>query len=160
MRFFTMVWWCGVQEGLAENPSADYFAHLTALRDRVPPERLPTLDALLSLALHDARLLRLRVGPAAGELRMLLESYSGEERFALAYSGVEQLVSAADPERRLSGSCGYGDIGYDEVDALPAGAFVHRVLFSSGIEMAVVFHGFELLRGSAAEQAAGATRGR
>jgi hypothetical protein len=145
MRFFTMAWWCGVQEGLAENPSADYFAHLAALRDRTPPERLPTLNALLALALHDTNLRQLRLDSAAGTLHIELESYGGEDRFTLAYSGVERLVSEADPSVGLGGPHGYGDLGYDEVDLEPGGAFVHRMLFSSGIELAVAFRGFELL---------------
>lgn len=159
MRFFTMAWWCGVQQGRPKDPSAEYLAHLSALRERTPPERLATLDALLSLALHDARLRRLRLEPAAGALRIELESHSGEERFALSYSGVEQLVSEADPRVGLGGPPGYGDLGYDEVDLAPGGAFLHRMLFSSGIELAVAFRGFELLRGNAAEQVAAADRG-
>jgi hypothetical protein len=32
------------------------------------------------------------------------------------------------------------------VDVAPGGAFVHRLLFSSGIELAVEFDGFEFRR--------------
>jgi hypothetical protein len=159
MRFFTMAWWRGVQEGLDENPSADYWAHLDALRGRVPPERLPALDALLALALHDSELRHLRLEPAAATLHILLENrYRGGERFTLAYSGVEQFSSEPDPQDGFS-EHGYGDLGYDEVDLSPTGAFVHRMLFSSGIELAVVFRAIELLRGDAAEPGATPDRG-
>lgn len=160
MRFFTLAWWCGVQEGRVDNPSADYWAHLEALRSRVSAEQLPVLEALLALALHDANLRQLRLEPAAATLHISLENrYAGGEGFTLAYSGVEQFTSESD--RCVGGSDqGYGDLGYDEVDLSPAGAFVHRMLFSSGIELAVAFRGFELLRGNAAEPAAAADRPR
>ncbi|MBS0265817.1 MAG: hypothetical protein JSS02_28055 [Planctomycetes bacterium] len=148
MRFFTMDWWCGVQTGLTENPADDYFTHLAELRERVTPEQQSTLDGLLSLALHDSRLFQLRMNAVAAELQIELKGYQVEERFTLVYRGVEQFVSEADLERQLCGSAGYGDLGYDEVDILLSGAFVHRMLFSSGIEMAVTFREFELLRES------------
>jgi hypothetical protein len=46
---------------------------------------------------------------------------------------------------------GYGDLGYWEVDALSGGAFEHRLLFSTGIELAVVFRGSRLQRANHAE---------
>jgi hypothetical protein len=158
VRFFTMAWWCGVQEGRADNPSADYWAHLDALRGRVSPERLPVLEALLALALHDANLRQLRLEPAAATLHILLENrYAGGERITLAYSGVEQFASESN--RDGFSEHGYGDLGYDEVDLSLTGAFVHRMLFSSGIELAVAFRGFELLRGNTAEPGAAADGG-
>jgi hypothetical protein len=147
MQFFTLAWWCGVQEGTPADPSADYCAHLAALRGRVAPGQLPTLDALLALRLHDSRLRHLRLEPLAGTARLVLDSYDGSERVTLAYSGVQWLVSETDPDVGLGGPHGYGDLGYDEVDVLPHGEFVHRMLFSSGIELAVMFNGFELLHG-------------
>ena len=150
MRFFTMSWWRGAPDGFGRGRHDDYFAHVTALRVRVPRELLPTLNALL--ALHDAELRHLRLEPVRATLHISLENRYTDERFTLAYSGVEHFASESDPEELCDH--GYGDLGYDEVDLSPAGAFVHRMLFSSGIELVVVFHGFELLRGSAAEPVA------
>ena len=153
MRFFTMKWWHGVQEGLAENPHNDYFDHLNVLRERVSPDRLPVLEALLALALHDDNLRHLRLDAAAATLHISLENrYREEESCTLAYCGVEHFASESDQLGFSAGS--YGDLGYDEVDLLPTGAFVHRMLFSSGIELVVVFRRFELLRSNTAEPCA------
>lgn len=141
MKFFTMAWWCGCQTGDAGDPSAAYAAHLAAVRDRLPPDLLATEE---SVSLHDARLRELRL--ADGTLVLGLDSYAGDERLTLTYTGVERFESAADPAVGLGGPAGYGDLGYCEVDALPGGAFEHRLLFSTGIELAVVFRGFRLQR--------------
>jgi hypothetical protein len=143
MRFFTMAWWCGCETGDAGDPSAAYSAHLAALRDHLPPDLLATEG---SVSLHDTRLRELRLLPAEGSLSMGLDSHAGDERLTLTYTGVERFESAADPEVGLGGPAGYGDLGYWEVDMLPGGAFEHRLLFSTGIEFAVVFRGFRLQR--------------
>lgn len=50
----------------------------------------------------------------------------------------------ADHDIGLPGPHGFGDVGYDEADINVDGNLEHRLLFSSGIEMQVVFRGFEL----------------
>jgi hypothetical protein len=154
VRFFTMAWWCGTQTGDAGDPSADYAAHLTAVRDRLPLDLLATEE---SVSLHDTRLRELLL--ADSTLSLGLDSYAGDERLTLTYSGVERFESTADPEVGFGGPAGYGDLGYCEVDALPDGAFEHRLLFSTGIELAVVFRGFRLQRSKHAEPGAAADRG-
>jgi hypothetical protein len=37
-----------------------------------------------------------------------------------------------------------GDLGYDEIEVLGGGMFEHRLLFSSGIELAIEFAAFHL----------------
>lgn len=143
MRFFTMAWWCGTQTGGAGDPSAAYAAHVAAIRDRLPPDLLATEE---SVSLHDTRLRELRLLPAEGTLALGLDNNAGDERLTLMYTGVERFESTADPEVGLGGPAGYGDLGYWEVDALPSGAFEHRLLFSTGIELVVVFRGFRLHR--------------
>ena len=143
MRFFTMAWWCGCQTGTAEDVSTSYSAHLAAIRDRLPPDLLATEE---TVSLHDTRLRELRLLLAERALTLALDSYSGDERFILTYMGVEHFESTADPEVGLGGPAGYGDLGYCEIDALPSGAFEHRLLFSTGIELAVAFQGFRLDR--------------
>ena len=76
----------------------------------------------------------------------MLDSPVGDERFTLTYTGVERVESTADPAVGLRGPHGYGDFGYDEVEVLPTGAFEHRMVFSSGVELCVVFGGFGLRR--------------
>lgn len=136
-----MAWWCGIQTGDAGDPSAAYTAHLATVRDRLPPELLATEE---SVSLHDTRLRELQL--ADGTLTLGLDSYAGDERLTLTYAGVERFESTADPEVGLGGPAGYGDLGYCEVDALPGGTFEHRLLFSTGIELAVVFREFRLQR--------------
>jgi hypothetical protein len=138
-----MTWWGGVQTGECDDPSAAYAAHLATIRDRLPPDLLATQE---SISLHDARLRELRLLPGERSLYMALQSYAGDERFALIYGGVERFESSADPAVGLRGPGGYGDLGYCEVDVLPGGAFEHRLLFSTGVELAVAFRSFRLQR--------------
>jgi hypothetical protein len=145
MRFFTMAWWCGIQTGVESDPTVDYIAHLSAIRDRLPPDLLATQEAV---SLHDTRLRELRLLPNERSLSLVLESYAGDERLTLTYAGVERFESMADPEVGLGGPAGYGDLGYCEVDVLPDGAFEHRLLFSTGIELAVTFREFQLQQAS------------
>lgn len=141
MRFFTMAWWFGGQTGDAGDAAADYAAHLAAIRNRLPPDLLATQE---SVSLHDARLRELRL--VDGTLTLGLDSHAGDERLTLTYTGVERFESTSDPEVGLGGPAGYGDLGYHEVSVLPDGAFEHRLLFSTGIELVVVFRGFRLQR--------------
>jgi hypothetical protein len=143
MRFFTMAWWCGAQLGDGGPAVAHYAAHLARIRQHLPPDLLATEE---TVSLHDTRLRESRLIPAAGTLVLVLESYAGDERLTLTYSGVERFESTADPAVGLGGPAGYGDLGYCEVDALAGGLFEHRLLFSTGIELVVVFRGFQLQR--------------
>ena len=147
MRFFTLDWWRGCQTGPAGDPGADYAVHLDTIRDRLPTDLLALQT---SISLHDARLRELVVLAAAASARLVLDSYGGDERYILTYSGVERMESTADPEAGLGGPHGFGDLGYDEADVLPSGAFEHRMLFSSGIELTLGFRGFKLQRESRA----------
>ncbi len=146
--FFTMAWWCGAQVGPVGDPGADYVVHLATIRDRLPPD-LRAIEKPVSL--HDTRLRELRLIVADRTLALVLDTYAGDERLTLEYSGVERFESLADPEVGLCGPAGYGDLGYWEVDVLPHQAFEHRLLFSSGIELVVVLRGFRLQRFKSAE---------
>jgi hypothetical protein len=141
VRFFTASWWCGAQNDKNGDPTAGYATHLETIRDRLSPDLLATEE---SISLHDTRLRDLRLRIPESTLSLILDSYAGDEQFYLLYSGVERFESVADPEIGLGGPFGYGDLGYCEVDILPCGAFEHRLLFSSGIELVVVFRGFRL----------------
>ncbi len=143
MRYFTMAWWGGVEGVGNVDPTTAYAAHLAAIRNRLPADLLATEEGA---SLHDTRLRELRLLAAKGTLLLGLDSYAGDERLNLLYQGVETFESVADPDFGLRGPSGYGDLGYCEVDVLPGGLFEHRLLFSSGIELAVVFCGFQLQR--------------
>ena len=107
----------------------EYARHLDTIRHRLPPDLLGMQESTL---LHDARLREWAVMPADGTARLVLDSYAGDERFTLTYSGVERFESTADPAVGLGGPHGYGDFGYDEVDVLGTGAFEHRMIFHPG----------------------------
>jgi hypothetical protein len=152
-----MAWWCGVQTGEGADPFAAYATHLAAIRDRLPPDLLATEE---SISLHDTRLRELRLSVAQGSLSLGLDNCTGDERLTLVYTGVERFESSADPEVGLGGPAGYGDLGYWEVDVLPDDAIEHRLLFSTGIELIVMFRGFRIHRFKRGEPSASTDRGR
>jgi hypothetical protein len=147
MRFFTLEWWCGMQQGHVVDPTTSYLTHLASIRDRLPPDLLATEE---SASLHDTRLRELRLPPDKDLLLLGLENYEGDERLTLAYRGLERFATSADPKIGLAGPHGYGDLGYCEVDVLPHGALEHRLLFSTGIELVIIFRDFRLQKESVA----------
>ncbi|OAB63284.1 hypothetical protein AY599_06675 [Leptolyngbya valderiana BDU 20041] len=146
MEFFTFDWWWAGQHGGDEHPAAAfdrYRAHLDTIRDRLPADALRLED---ELSIHDARLVSLDVATQARTLTLVLDGddgHGGPRRFTLGYTGVRSFHSAQSDEPALSGPAGYGDLGYGEVH-LAGDAFEHRFLFSTGIELRVVFGGLTL----------------
>jgi hypothetical protein len=134
-----MQWWAGTQAG-GDDPVAGHAAHLATIRDRLPIELLTIVE---KTSLHDARLRKLELAVNDGTLSVELDCYAADERFDLFYSRVTRFESSADPKLGLRGPAGYGDLGNDEVDVLPDGAFVYQLLFSSGIELAIEFREFK-----------------
>lgn len=144
MKFFTVDWWRGIQEGTVPDPCDAYRAHFSLIREQLPPD-LAALSE--SVSLHDSRL---RVFNLIVEDALLKISLDGSgphgcsRRFSLTYVRVESFQSLADPEAGLAGPHGYGDWGYDEAHVLAPGRFEHRVLFSTGIEFRIVFADFSM----------------
>ncbi len=54
------------------------------------------------------------------------------------------MTSSVTPDLQGLFSGGYGTHGFDEVEILKDGSFEHRMLFSSGIEIAIQFRDFVL----------------
>jgi hypothetical protein len=142
MKFFTMAWWGGAQPG-ADSPYTTneelflaYDAYLNRFIDRIPAGLLAINQ---TVPLHDAKLRTLRYAQPAGTLTIEFDNYyedSGEmRRFIVHYDDVSAFESVADPNVGLAGPGGYGDLGYDELDITPEGKAVHRLLFSTGIEL-------------------------
>ncbi len=179
MRYYTMAWWHAVQDGTAVDPGPGYSAHVERVRRKLPAESQPTLDALLSISVHDATLRELRLLPDEGRLRLELDHFDDGEsvliyepgddltdeeranpflnipmyevkthpvRVSMTYSGVRRLAVVPSAEGALCGPGGYGDLGYCEVDRAAPDGLVHRMLFSSGITLAVEFERFEYQR--------------
>lgn len=143
MRYFTLAWWCGAQTGGEGDPGSGYARHLEAIRPHLPHDLLAAHE---SVPLHDSRLRELTILPATQTARLVLDTYAGDERLTLTYGGVERVESTADPDVGLGGPHGYGDLGYDELDVLPTGAIEHRLLFSTGVELVLVFSSFAFTR--------------
>ena len=179
MRFFTMNWWLGVQEGKVFDPGPLYAKHIDQLRQNLPAENQATLDALLGVSLHDSELKELQLLPEKDCLLLDLKHFdcvdevlihqpdddiSKKERtnpflgspiyemntcsvrVSITYSGVRRFAVMPSLEGGLCGPCGFGELGYCEVDRTGAGTFIHRILFSSGITIAIEFDGFEYKR--------------
>lgn len=149
MKFFTMAWWGGAQRPTAPlqqvtDAYAAYATHLAAIQAWLPSS-LVTLDA--QVPLHDARLRTLTYTTDTQTLTIGLDNTfdAGDvRRFYLCYLGVIAFHSVADPDVGLPGPYGYGDLGYDELDLTPTRHAIHRLLFSSGIELHITCTDFRL----------------
>ncbi|MGK0352648.1 MAG: hypothetical protein ACJAYX_003334 [Planctomycetota bacterium] len=144
MRFFTMDWWHGVQDGSAEDPFEAYEHHMASLRPF--PPAVAALDDVPSL--HDAHMVR--IDHADGSVELTLHTWNSEGCIPiwLSYGRVVAFSLDADTERSLPGPLGFGDLGYCEVDTHSEGMFEHRMLFSSGFELSVRFREFTLRVGA------------
>ena len=144
MRFFTPAFHRGeLAERDADALVAAYEQHLDVLAPALPA---PVRVLARELVLHAARIRRVGLDRRGRELR--LELRCGDERLGwydldLTYLGaildaadVARLAAAARaPETRLL---------FDEVDAAPDGAFLHRLLFWPYREVEVMFRALAL----------------
>jgi hypothetical protein len=139
MRFFTMEWWRAVQSGSNDNPSDAYERHLALLRPL--PAAVAAMDQVPSL--HDARFNGL--DHVRDSVVVRLDRWGergGWVAIQLRYGGVEQLIVSSEPDGGLPGPNGFGDLGYYELDLATPDLYEHRLLFSSGIELAIRFRSF------------------
>jgi hypothetical protein len=143
MKFFTYEWWKSLQcSGPHDDPSIDYRLHLARIRNRLTPELRRVEDGL---SLHDGVLRRLWLDVASGRMALTID-LDDWSRPACAvefrYEGVSGLESTS-PGRgdHLGGPIGFGRLGHLETDVTGEN-FEHRILFSSGIELRIVFSGF------------------
>ena len=142
MKYYTMDWWAGGCDD-SNDPIEAYWRYIDQVRAQLPPG----LKRLADTNLHDAHLRRLSCSfihrTVAMEFNVLQivepNRSTYRRRVSVVYAGVESIASAADPEVGLGGPHGYGDHGYDEIEVLQPGAYEHRMLFSTGIELVVRF---------------------
>lgn len=139
MRFLTMNWWAG--DDTADR-GAEYEAHLERIWDRLPS----SVQELSRIPFHDTNLTRLTLSIPARELllHMELAGTKSGSNLLVRYRDVEQFNTTGGADEGLAGPGGYGDLGYDEVDITGAGRFIHRLLFSSGIELEITFGDVEI----------------
>ena len=146
MKYFTLEWW---REGDDGSASERYSQYVESVKARLQPA-LIRLHEICTL--HDGCLRAIEADMVRREAILDVDGhrYIAEERrygrreFRLLYGDVLRLGSTATPEHALGGPPGFGDLGYDEIELIADGVFEHRMLFSSGIEIAVQFGRFEL----------------
>jgi hypothetical protein len=148
MKHYTFEQWAG-------DDDADYKLASTypAYLERVLPDFPSDLQRFVRKChLHDAALTRLEL--LTPERKLVLELLGDHyddtlpsnyaRRFRLTYLGVSSFGSTAKPHRKLHGPGGYGDLGYDELELISPGLYEHRMLFSTSVEFAIRFTGFQL----------------
>lgn len=69
---------------------------------------------------------------------------AGPRRWVLRYSGATQVRSVPDNSGAAPDPAGYGDHGADEIELIEPGLFEHRMLFTTGIEIAIRFASLEV----------------
>jgi len=150
MRYFTLDGWIKDQDLDADSPAnsgavGEYQSYLVSVMDRLPEDFVRMLQ---TVCIHDARLRELDVDASAGRVTLRLDAGDITMRegrnVKLHYLAVRRVLSTSDPEKGLPGPHGYGDLGNDEVEVLGGGEYEHRILFSSGIELAIRFRDFRL----------------
>jgi hypothetical protein len=142
VKFFTLDWWHGVQEFESRDVFDEYQIHFDRISDRLP-HSLVQLHQEVSL--HDANVTSMTTAVDAGVLQIQLLGYTregGVRRIQLGYSGVKTIqVLTGSP---LGGPTGFGDLGYCEVHVADAELLEHDLLFSSGIELQIMFSDLDL----------------
>ena len=139
-----MDWWCGCQQPEDSDPIPGFRSHLARIRNRLPADLLALQE---SVSLHDSHLRKINLDTRLNTLEIRLDGDDGRgsrRQLRLSYTDVVSFYSIADPDTGLPGPHGYGDLGYDEADGTDDGHFEHRLLFSTGIELQIVFGGFKL----------------
>ena len=150
MKYYTMDKWIADQdldrpgEPLAFATRKAYDEYLRKVRHLLP-DRLNQLPS--EVCISDSNLQEFEWNLDNQSVMLLLDAGDPLMRegrvVRLHYSGVRQFNSISDPQKTLPGPGGYGDLGYDEIEVLDQGWFEHRLLFSSGIEIAIQFQGFD-----------------
>lgn len=144
MKFYTYDWWCGCQgPEITTEPHKEYRKHLESIRGKLSDTILRLED---EVSLHDGSLIELIADTSRRSAVLRVDGDDGRgglRRFTLEYQGVTSLRSRTNGRSGLSGPAGYGDLGYWEAD-LAEGGFEHRFLFSTGIELEIVFASLDL----------------
>jgi hypothetical protein len=125
MKFFTLDWWCGLQQFENYDPVPGFQKHLRTIRDKLPQE---LLDLQETVSLHDANLRFLQYEQEHNTLQLQLDGDDGSgglRHFVLRYLDVSVFRTLADPKIGLPGPHGYGDLGYDEADITSDGKLEH-----------------------------------
>jgi len=148
MKYFNISNW----QDPDPTPTRAYQQYIDGVRDKLPSDlqRLCnywTAEVEKAVYLNDGRIRSIQVMQAAASAEVVMDGELPgriEVLVHLHYGQVASFQSVVDPAGGLPGPCGYGDHGADEIEVREDGLLEHRMLFSSGIELSVVFRTFQL----------------
>jgi len=155
VKYFSIAYWSTYDP--ADDTERRYKSYVQSIRPQLPGPLQVFTGAGGPVSLNDTRLHRVSVNlekrRAEIELRGEIKDGSKPQPntsewsivacgIILRYEGVVAFSSRSDPEIGLAGPHGYGDHGFDEVELLAENLYEHRMLFSSGIEIAMRFTEF------------------
>jgi hypothetical protein len=150
MKFYTLADWkreqeCSLQEfDEIISRHKEYRAYLESIRSRLPARFQHFVDLA---SLHDGEVLEISIEPSSAVASLWCRALDNESNgrdghyLRLDYHGLQNFQSIC-PEEQSFGGDGYGDIGNDEIELLAEGVYQHRLLFSTGIEIAITFNDF------------------
>ena len=148
MKYFNISNW----QDPDPTPTEIYQQYIDGVRDKLPPDlqRLCsywTAEGEKAVYLNDGRIRSIQVMPEAASAEVVMDGELPgriEVLVHLRYGQVASFQSFVDPAGGLPGPYGYGDHGADEIEVREDGLLEHRMLFSSGIELSIVFRRFQL----------------
>jgi hypothetical protein len=136
-----MAWWANRCE--PESVIDDYWKYVDSVRGVLPSIVTTFIDRH---TLHDAVVRRFEVSIARKSARLSADGFdrelNGSVSYDLRYEGVDEVVVLNGDEDALGGPAGLGDLGYDEFEPIDGGLIEHRLLFSTGVEIAIRFRAF------------------
>lgn len=147
MKYFTPKWWA-MEVERPDEVVADYERYVDSIRSRLPPGLRSLHD---EISLHDSKIRRFAVDLPGQTVDITLHGFADPwspegqagRRFDLRYEGVTTLESTNEGEW-VSEAFDNSDLGYCEIEILPDGLWEHRMLFASGIELAIRFRDLRL----------------
>ena len=147
MKYFTTKWWAGDVED-TDAVIASYARYIDSIRSRLTPDLRSLHD---EVSLHDSKIRRFTVDVPSQTVSITLHGFTDPwspagqtgRRFDLRYEGVTTVESTND-RMWVSEAFDKSDLGYCEIELLPDGLWEHRMLFASGIEIAIRFRDLRL----------------
>jgi len=141
LQYFTMAWWANQCDPLSV--CDDYKHYIDSVRGALPEQILRFIDNHL---LHDSVVRELSVRAGDETVRIVADGFDvnldRSVGYELEYAGVVVVTIRGEASDNLPGPAGLGHLGYDEFELLDPGAFEHRLLFSSGVEILIRFRAF------------------
>ena len=155
MKYFNIACWKNDDPDDAAGKA--YRQYIATIRHLMPPDLQRLCDFSPGwdkdrISLNDGSIHAINVSLPNASVDVIIDgnAQDGTHRnfwnrlFYLRYRDVLSFDSMTDPSGSLAGPGGYGDHGFNEIELLSTGLFEHRMLFSSGIELRVVFRQFQL----------------